>query len=457
VASGRELLKLQGHTGEVSSVAVTPDGRRIITGSVDGTAMVWDATSGRELRKLKGETGIRSIALTPDGKQLVTGGWATAQLWDVTSGQPLRTFKVSTVIVHSTAVTPDGKWVVAGCWQDGMTRLWDISNGQELRKFQEPVDGVTAVAVTPDSQRLITGRSDGTATVWDTASGRELLFLKGHTANVTSIALTLDGRRIITGSVDGTVRLWDAASGRELVILNGDAGPVRSVAVTPDGWRLVTGSDDGTVKIWQAASPEHTARWAKQDQEIERRRAAWQRPGAKALGFIQDWLVLGPLALKADQTAIKGLECEQLMGEASLQPQEGAHELVGGQEFTWQEHHEKEPILDFNRFVGKGRNDCVAYAVCYVSSAVEWKDLLLQVGSDDHAKVYLNGQEVYKNTRGDTLGALEPMGPVTLRKGTNLLVLKVVVKYWRDWHGCARFVDREGNPVQGLRVRLSPE
>jgi hypothetical protein len=129
---------------------------------------------------------------------------------------------------------------------------------------------------------------------------------------------------------------------------------------------------------------------------------------------------------------------------------------VSGQEYTWQAHHAEEPILDFNRLVGKQSDYCVAYAVCYVISAAERSDLLLHVGSDDQAKVYLNGEEVYINVQPRPLKSLEPSRPVTLRKGTNVLVFKVVNETV-DWEGCVRFVDREGHPVQDLQARLTPE
>jgi hypothetical protein len=150
------------------------------------------------------------------------------------------------------------------------------------------------------------------------------------------------------------------------------------------------------------------------------------------------------------------LEREQLRGEATLQPRAGDRVRVGDQEIPWKEHHEQEPVLDFNRFVGKLCNHCAAYAVCYVISETERHALLLQVGSDDQAKVYLNGKEVYKYSLGRPLAALDPIDSVTLRRGTNVLVFKVV-NGAADWEGCARFVDQEGNPVQGLQVRLTPD
>jgi hypothetical protein len=181
----------------------------------------------------------------------------------------------------------------------------------------------------------------------------------------------------------------------------------------------------------------------------------WQRPVGSAPGFVQDWLVLAPLPLETGQSAAEGLEVEQLPGEASLRPRGEEPVLVGGRESVWRAHHGEEPILDFNRLVGQLSERSVAYAVCYVISEAERNDLLLQVGSDDQAKVYLNGQEIYKYTRARPLVALDPVA-VTLRKGPNVLVFKVV-NQGGLWLGCTRFVDSEGKPAKGLRVSLTSE
>jgi WD40 repeat protein/serine/threonine protein kinase len=457
ITSGRQLRKFDAPTGGVSSVAVTPNGQRIVAATFDGTARVWDAVSGQKLQEFKDITDIWSMALTPDGQRLVTAVWTKAQLWDLASGQKLPTsFKGPTALMKL-AVAPDGQQLVMGCWNDGTTRLFDITTGQELRTLPDHSGSVSCVAVTPDSRRVITGSSTGTVTVWDKARGQEVFYLIGHTDMVTSIAVTPDGQRIVTGSFDGTVRLWDTTNGRELLILNAKSGPVLSVAVTPDGRQLVVGCADGTAKIWEAATPAQSAFWAEQDQEVERRRAAWERPVPDAPGFIHDWLVLAPLALQDHSKGAKALACELVTGEAGLQPRAGRSVQMGGRKGTWVAHHEEKPILDFGRLVGRQSDDSAAYAVCYVISAAERHDLLLQVGSGGRAKVYLNGQEVYRYSGPRDLWDLDPAGPVRLREGTNVLVFKVLNDYRDRWQGCARFVDGEGNPAEGLRYSLTPE
>jgi WD40 repeat protein/tRNA A-37 threonylcarbamoyl transferase component Bud32 len=457
VVSHRKLLTLKGPSHAVSAVAITPDGQLIVTGCQDGTVRLYDAASGYELRKLEGHTDwISAVTVTPDGQRIVTGSWdGTAGLWDAASGRGVLTFTGHIGPVFSLAVTADGRSLITGGW-DGTARVWDAKNGAELRKLEGHAHTVAAVAATPDGQRIVTGSWDGTARVWDAVAGRELLKLEGHIEPGASVAVSRDGQRLVIGSGDGTASVWDAVSGRELLTLKEHTGPVRFVAVTSDGRRIITGSDDGTVKIWEAAAPEQVALWDRQEQEARRRQARWQRPVKDAPGFIQDWLVLAPVPLEKDETTAQRLEREQVPGEAKLHPRAREHIPVGGREYTWQAHHAEEPVVDFNRLAGKLCMRNVAYAVCYVISARERDDLLLQVGSDDQSKVYLNGQEIYKDIRARSLVALDPIDPVHLRKGTNVLVFKVVNQY-QQWLGCLRFVDREGNPVQDLQVQLTPE
>ena len=355
--------------------------------------------------------------MTPDGKRIVTGGEdSTARIWDTVDGHELLTLHGHTRRVFSVSLTQNGQRLITREW-DGRVKLWDVVSGRELFTLEGHNGAVACVGVTANGPRIVTGGGDGTAWVWDGATGRELLKLEGHSGFVWSVAVTPDGQRIVTGGDNSTARVWDAISGRELLTLKGHTGPVWSVAVTPDGRRIITGSDDGTVKIWEAASPEEVALWDKQEQETARQLAAWQRPVVGAPGFIQDWLVSAPIALKAGQRGVEAMELEQLRGEAGLQPRAGDHVLVGDQEVFWKEYHAAEPVLDFTPVVGKVRKPCLVYAVSYVISEMERNGIQLQVGSNDLAKVYLNGQEVHKVILPGSLAALDPVGPVRLCKG----------------------------------------
>ena len=253
-ASGKELLTLKGHGSEVRSVAFSPDGQRIVTGSEDQMAKVWDSASGKELLTLKGHgSGVASVAFSPDGQRIVTGSYdQTAKVWDSASGKELLTLKGHGSEVRSVAFSPDGQRIVTGSL-DQMAKVWDSASGKELLTLKGHGSGVLSVAFSPDGQRIVTGSYDQTAKVWEAASGKELLTLKGHGHWVWSVAFSPDCQRIVTGSYDQTAKVWEAASGKELLTLKGHGNWIHSVAFSSDGQRIVTGSEDRTARMWEAA------------------------------------------------------------------------------------------------------------------------------------------------------------------------------------------------------------
>ena len=253
--SGKELQTLSGHRVIVQVVAVTPDGQRAVSGSLDGTLKVWDLESGKELQTLFGHRGdVGAVAVTPDGQRAVSGSSdGTLKVWDLESGKELQTLSGHRGPVGAVAVTPDGQRAVSGS-SDGTLKVWDLESGKELQTLSGHRGDVGAVAVTPDGQRAVSGSSDGTLKVWDLESGKELQTLSGHQGNVYAVAVTRDGQRAVSGSSDGTLKVWDLESGKELQTLSGHQSRVLAVAVTPDGKRVVSGSLDDTLKVWDLES-----------------------------------------------------------------------------------------------------------------------------------------------------------------------------------------------------------
>src|SRR5271166_4731395 len=250
--STQAWLTLKGHNGYVLSVAWSPDGKRLATGSDDHTAKVWDAASGQEVLTLKGNNGyVYSVAWSPDGKRLATGSLDhTAKVWDAASGQEVLPLKGDTDCVRSVAWSPDGKRLATGSL-DQTAKVWDAASGQEVLTLKGHNGSVLSVAWSPDGKRLATGSGDQTAKVWDAASGQEVLTLKGHNGSVLSVAWSPDGKRLATGSLDQTAKVWDAASGQEVLLtLKGHNGSVYSVAWSPDGKRLASASSDRTVQVY---------------------------------------------------------------------------------------------------------------------------------------------------------------------------------------------------------------
>jgi WD40 repeat protein len=293
---GGEWRTLSGHMGTVRSVAYSPDGKFILSGSDDKTLKLWNAARGREVQMFTGNRGaVTGVAFGPDGKVAVSGSAdGTLRLWDVTTGLQVRATDSLGWKVTGVAFSPDGRFVASAAddnqvtlwalpavervrtfaghgWrvtsvafsadgnyslsgsEDDSAKLWDVATGQEVRSFRSGLADVTCVAFSPDGRVGLSGGKDNAVKLWSLTNGREIHEFKGHSDAVRSVTFTRDGRFAISASEDGTIRLWDIGTGREARAFTGHAGAVTSVAVSPDGHSVVSGGADGTVKIWQLA------------------------------------------------------------------------------------------------------------------------------------------------------------------------------------------------------------
>ncbi|KAH0579469.1 hypothetical protein H2248_002328 [Termitomyces sp. 'cryptogamus'] len=254
-SSGAELLQMTGHTGSVSSVAFSPNGTHIVSGSWDNTICIWDSSTGAELLQLAGHTGpINSVAFSPDGTHIISGSQGTTiHVWDSSTGAEVLQLTGHADGVNSVAFSPDGTHIVSGSW-DNTIRVWDSSSAAELLHLTGHTDGVYSVAFSPDGKHIVSGSEDNTIHVWDSTTGAELLQLTGHTDGVNSVTFSPDGTYIVSGSWDKTICMWDSSTGAELLQLTGHTGCVSSVAFSPDGTHIASGSLDNNIHVWNSSS-----------------------------------------------------------------------------------------------------------------------------------------------------------------------------------------------------------
>jgi WD40 repeat protein len=260
-ATGDELMTLRGHKECVKSVAFGPDGKRIASGSNDTTIKVWDSATGTELMTLRGHGNwVDSIAFSPDGKRIISGSADhTIKIWDAATGTELMTLRGHRYhggsyagSIRSIAFSPDGKRIASGS-NDRTIKIWDAATGAELMTLRGHRGAVKSVAFSPDGKRIASGSTNKTIKIWDAATGAELMTLRGHGNWIDSIAISPDGKRIISGSGDNTIKVWDSATGAELMTLRGHGDWVASIAISPDGKRIVSASGDKTIKVWDTA------------------------------------------------------------------------------------------------------------------------------------------------------------------------------------------------------------
>jgi WD40 repeat protein len=252
-------MELKGHTGQILSVAVSPDGTRLASASKDHTVKIWDASNGAELLTLKGHNdAVTNVTFSADGRRMASaGGDETIRVWDTTTGA--ESFKLARPRVTSAVFSPDGKLLASAGW-DMTVKLHDAMSGIELRELKGHSNTVTRVAFSPDGKRLASASMDKTVKVWDATSGVELRTLKGHTDFINSVAFSPDGKRLASAGFmpypiqPGHIKVWDATSGLELLTIRGHDHAVMGVAFSPDGKRLASASADRTVKVWDATS-----------------------------------------------------------------------------------------------------------------------------------------------------------------------------------------------------------
>ncbi|MDH6057427.1 WD40 repeat domain-containing protein [Umezakia ovalisporum] len=296
---------LTGHSGKVTSVAISSDSVVLVSGSVDKTINVWDLETGKQIRTLTGHEGeISSIAISPDSQLLAVGSCehprSNVKVWNLKTGKLLHTLLGHQKPVNVVAISPDGQILASGShkikiwhlytghghphcalgnrictlWhsfavyavamnQDGTIlasgsadtkiRLWNPRTGDPLRTLIGHSGEVKSIAISRDGQLLISGSTDKTIKIWQLYTGKLLQTLTGHSNEVKSLAISPDGKTLFSSSADATIKIWQLTTGELLQTLSGHSGTVNAISLCPDGKLLASAGADKTIKIWQVA------------------------------------------------------------------------------------------------------------------------------------------------------------------------------------------------------------
>jgi WD40 repeat protein len=241
-------------------LALTPDGRRLLSCSGGNAVRVWDTATAQLLMRFEEAQTVQAVAVSPDGRWLADStDDGRIHLWDLATGQRRHTLEGQSVPASALAFSADSALLASASAQAGDVWLWTVATGEPLLLIPDAVDGcsVEAVCFHPRNRWvaaagvdwLATGGSDGAVSVWDVETRREVAILDGGS---TRVAFHPSGQRLAATSLIQSVRIWDVG-GKELRgLLTGHGDAVTCVAYSPDGRRLASGGDDHTVRLWDA-------------------------------------------------------------------------------------------------------------------------------------------------------------------------------------------------------------
>ena len=281
--------QLAGHGGPVRSLAISPDGKHVLSGSFDTAAIRWSLAQGSAEQVLRFHAdAVNAVLFLKDGRMATAGADAKIALWTAGRQQPDQVLEGHTAPIVALAVSPDGATLASAAW-DGTARLWPLGAGTG-RVLQGHTQNVNGVAFTPDGKSVVSVGYDLTLRIWPLADGpadivtlpaplnavivapdgeivvggadgkvrflapgtRDVAEVQAGTTPIIGLAMSPDGARVAAAGIGGTVNLIERKTRSVSSVLSGPGLPVWSIAFMPDGTTLLTGGADATIRRWNA-------------------------------------------------------------------------------------------------------------------------------------------------------------------------------------------------------------
>jgi WD40 repeat protein len=254
VATGQLVRGWSGGSGTVAALAFDPQGQVLASAHLEkpGEVRLWNPATGKQLAALTGHTDyVRTLAFHPDGNTLASAGSdRSVRLWDVAGRRCIQILDGHAQVVRRVAFSPNGA-LLASASNDFTVRLWDVARSAPIHTLRAS-DNLAAVAFAPDGKSLAVADEQGIVSLWDVASGTWVQSMDIEHDYPLSLTYTPDGRSLAVAGKTGTVRLWDPVTGQKLLTLEGHKAQVNGLAFAPDGGVLASCSHDGVVRLWRS-------------------------------------------------------------------------------------------------------------------------------------------------------------------------------------------------------------
>ena len=230
-------------------LAVSPDATQVTYRSPDQSLAFWELASGKVSRSLVSQSPPLCSRFHGEGKLLVTGHEdGTALIWDIGASKQLARMVGHHGAITSLAISHDGQLASTGS-VDNAVRIWEVRDGQEWRLLLGHIGAVTSIDFSPDDRVLVSGSRDGTVRLWEVGTGRVWMTMPDHRSPVSCVRFSPDGRHLV--STGGTAAfLWIPGNAKPRLTLKGHAGLVNGAAFSPDGRVVVTAGQDNIARVW---------------------------------------------------------------------------------------------------------------------------------------------------------------------------------------------------------------